>query len=249
MINARNTPNTLPLPFCVTVLCSILAWCAGISASDNAQRPYVPPGETPPALRSTPEQVAREVLIQVAPGFMDFPEGKVVAEWLEFQNSEKVNPAYKSLLTRHSPERLMKVFPTFDPVEQAPPRSPHDAGPPFRGRHRPRRRPVSDHPVCGCTRLGVPPLTWHADGKWTLRIKGCLLPTDHAGQARSHPTTGHVSTTREADHLLPSSVEQKRQNTAFKSLFQPSHSGTPHLGRAAGQTQFARLSISVAIPR
>ena len=59
----------------------------------------------------------------------------------------------------------------------------------------------------------------------------------------------HVSTTREADHLLPSSVEQKRQNTAFKSLFQPSHSGTPHLDRAAGQTQFARLSISVAIPR
>ena len=37
----------------------------------------------------------------VAPGFMDFPEGKVVAEWHEFQNSEKVEPAYKNLLTRH----------------------------------------------------------------------------------------------------------------------------------------------------
>ncbi len=116
MINARNTPNTLPLPFCVTLLCSILAWCAGIFASENAQRPYVPPSETPSFLISTPEQVAREVLIQVAPGFMDFPEGKVVAEWLEFQNSEKVEPAYKNLLTRHSPERLMKVFPTFNPA-------------------------------------------------------------------------------------------------------------------------------------
>ena len=101
MINARNTPNTLPLPFCVTLLCSILAWCAGISASDNAQRPYVPPGETPSFLISTPEQVAREVLIQVAPGFMDFPEGKVVAEWHEFEN---VAPALKDVLDRYAPE-------------------------------------------------------------------------------------------------------------------------------------------------
>ena len=47
---------------------------------------------------------------------MDFPEGKVVAEWHEFQNSEKVEPAYKNLLTRHSPERLSKSFPNFNPV-------------------------------------------------------------------------------------------------------------------------------------
>ena len=92
MMNTRNTPGILPLPFCFTVLCSILAWGAGIFASDNAQRPYVPPGETPSFLISTSEQVAREILIQVAPGFMEFPEGKVVAEWLEFQNSEKVEP-------------------------------------------------------------------------------------------------------------------------------------------------------------
>ena len=52
----------------------------------------------------------------VAPGFMDFPEGKILAEWHEFQNSEKVEPAYKNLLTRHSPERLSKSFPNFNPV-------------------------------------------------------------------------------------------------------------------------------------
>ncbi len=52
----------------------------------------------------------------VAPGFKDFPEGKILAEWHEFQNSEKVEPAYKNLLTRHSPERLSKSFPNFNPV-------------------------------------------------------------------------------------------------------------------------------------
>ena len=38
------------------------------------------------------------------------------AEWHEFQNSEKVEPAYKNLLTRHSPERMSKSFPNFNPV-------------------------------------------------------------------------------------------------------------------------------------
>ena len=113
MMNARNTPNILPLPFCVTLLCSILAWCAGIFASENAQRPYVPPSETPSSLISTPEQVIREVLIQVAPGFMEFPEGKVVAEWHEFEN---VAPALKDVLDRYAPEILIKAFPNFDPT-------------------------------------------------------------------------------------------------------------------------------------
>ena len=116
MMNAKNLPSAFRFPLCFTVLYSILAWCSGIAASDDFLRPYVPPHEVPAILRSTPEEVAREILIGVMPGFMDFPEGKVAAEWIEFQNSEKVEPAYKSLLTRHSPERLMKVFPTFDPA-------------------------------------------------------------------------------------------------------------------------------------
>ena len=100
----------------VRAVSSMLAWCSDIAASDNARRPYVPPSELPAVLQSTPEEVAREILMGVAPGFMDFPEGKILAEWHEFQNSEKVEPAYKNLLTRHSPERLSKSFPNFNPV-------------------------------------------------------------------------------------------------------------------------------------
>ena len=114
-MNAKNLPGIFRLLLCFTVIYSMLAWCSDIAASDNAQRPYVPSRELPAILQSTPEEVAREILIGVASGFMDFPEGKVVAEWHEFQNSAKVlHPAYKELLTRHSLERLSKSFPNFD---------------------------------------------------------------------------------------------------------------------------------------
>ena len=116
MMNAKNLPGIFRFLLCLTVLYSMPAWCSDIAASDNARRPYVPTSEVPAVLQSTPEEVAREILMGVAPGFMDFPEGKILAEWHEFQNSEKVEPAYKNLLTRHSPERLSKSFPTFDPV-------------------------------------------------------------------------------------------------------------------------------------
>ena len=109
MTDAGNLPAVFRFLLCLTVLYSMLAWCSGIAA---AQRPYVPPSELPAFLQSTREEAAREILMGVAPGFMDFPEGMVVAEWHEFQNSAKVlHPDYKELLTRHSLERLSKSFP------------------------------------------------------------------------------------------------------------------------------------------
>ena len=109
MTDAKNLPAVFRFLLCLTVLYSMLAWCSGIAA---AQRPYVPPSELPAFVQSTREEAAREILMGVAPGFMDFPEGMVVAEWHEFQNSAKVlHPDYKELLTRHSLERLSKSFP------------------------------------------------------------------------------------------------------------------------------------------
>ncbi len=113
MMNTRNTPGLFRFLLCFAVIYSMLAWCAGISASDNAQRPYVPPSDVPAILRTTPEEAAREVLIQVAPGFMEFPEGKVVAQWHEFEN---VEPALKDVLDKFAPEILIKAFPNFDPA-------------------------------------------------------------------------------------------------------------------------------------
>ena len=97
---------------CIVVLGLILVWCADLSASNDTQRPYVPPSETPAALLSTLEDAAREVLIAVAPGIMDFPEGKTVAQWHEFEN---VHPALRNALDRHAPEILFRAFHDFDP--------------------------------------------------------------------------------------------------------------------------------------
>ena len=108
---------------CIVVLGLILVWCADLSAADDTQRPYVPPSETPAALVSTPEEVAREVIIAVAPGVMEFPEGKTVAQWDEFAN---VHPALKDALDRHAPEMLFRAFPNFDPATdrvRVPPRT------------------------------------------------------------------------------------------------------------------------------
>ncbi len=74
MMNAGNLPVVFRFLLCFAVLYSMLAWCSDIAASDNARRPYVPPSEVPAVLQSTPEEVAREILMGVAPGFMDFPE-------------------------------------------------------------------------------------------------------------------------------------------------------------------------------
>ena len=124
MKSASNIPVLLSLPFCIAVLGSVLTWCAGLSASDDSQRPYVPPSEIPAALLSTLEDAAREVLIAVASGIMNFPEGKTVAQWHEFEN---VHPALRDALDRHAPEILIKVFPDAESSRTYKIRFPHGA--------------------------------------------------------------------------------------------------------------------------
>ncbi len=124
MKSASNIPVLLSLPFCIVVLGLILVWYADLSASNDTQRPYVPPSETPAALLSTLEDAAREVLIAVAPGIMDFPEGKTVAQWHEFEN---VHPALRNALDRHAPEILIKVFPDAESSRTYKIRFPHGA--------------------------------------------------------------------------------------------------------------------------
>ena len=121
MKSARTCGISFPQPSCIVVLglCS-RTWCADLSASDDSQRP----SETPAALLSTLEDAAREVLIAVAPGIMDFPEGKTVAQWHEFEN---VHPALRNALDRHAPEILFKVFPDAESSRTYKIRFPHGA--------------------------------------------------------------------------------------------------------------------------
>ncbi len=82
MMNAKNSLSISRIfrsLLCFAVIYFMPAWCSDIAASDNARRPYVPSRELPAVLQSTPEEVAREILMGVAPGFMDFPEGKILA--------------------------------------------------------------------------------------------------------------------------------------------------------------------------
>ncbi len=114
MMNVWSILTVVQARVRVVVLLSVLAWCAGItSAFGNLPRHSADASNEASILYSTPERVAREILIHVAPGVMGFPPGKVAAAWHEIKYIERT---LREWLDRYGPEVVLIAFPDFDPL-------------------------------------------------------------------------------------------------------------------------------------